>query len=209
MDDFTRLEDAFPRVMPYVNGAPASMVLFYLREAAIEFCARTQVWKRTLDPVLSEIGKTRYTLPLPDGAALSKLLRFKYDDRPRRCIVDQVTGVDLSDDMYQGEVVWTDDLSTFVVSPAPAEDGKEMVLTVSLKPKSNGFTIPTFIFDQFIDGIANGAISRITSIPRQNFTDLQQASGRGAMFESAVGKAAMRASRGFGRVHQRSKVHFY
>lgn len=207
--DTTPLEDAFPRVLPYVNGAPSLTVLFHLREAAIEFMSRTLAWRVQLDPVLTEVDVSQYDLVLPDCAALVKLLRYKLDAEDGLDIVDPDKGQELIDRGYSVDAVWTTDRTTFHVNPVPKTAGKSMVLTAALKPALDATEIPTTIFDHYIDAIASGAIGRIAALPRQSFSDREQAALHMGLFKDRIDSVALQVARGFGRTSQRVRGHYF
>lgn len=207
--DFISLEDAIWRVAPYVNGAPSALMLAQLRDAACDFCARTLIWRTTLTPVLTVVDQTAYTLPLPANSSLVKLISYSSDGSDQRQIVDAAEGeFRLSNNDYT-ECVWTDDRQIFRVSPPPKTAGLPMVLTVALKPSDNTVLVPEFIMDQHAATISAGAIARISAIPRQAFTDLQQAGIHEGVFTLRTKRVALSMARGFGRNARRTNVVWY
>lgn len=207
--DTTPLEDAYSRVTPYVQGAPDQTVLHHLREAAIEFCSRTLIWRATLAAVVTVVDHGTYTLPLLDESALVKILRYSFDGQDDRAVVSPDTGLDLLDRGDSADAVWTDDLVTFKVSPVPATAAKEMILTVALKPSQDALEIPAFLFEHHIRSIAAGAISTISAMPRQPWSDLKQADIQAGVFKNAIDKATFNVGKGHGRSQQRVRAHFF
>lgn len=194
------------RVAPFVNGAPSALMLAHLREAAIDFCTRTLVWRETLPPVLTAVDDTTYAIPLPQHSALVKLISYTLQDRDRRDIVDAGEGELRLSDGDATESAWTEDRVNFRVSPAPKVAGWPMVLTVALKPSDSTVMVPSFILNQHAATIAAGAIARLSSIPRQSFTDLQQAEIQSGIYNLQTKRLALAASRGFGRNTRRTSV---
>ena len=207
--DTTDLEDAVPAVAPYVNGAPFATILYHLREAAIEFCTRTLVWRVDLDPILTVVDQGTYALKLPDESRVVKLLRYQLGEHPYGNIVTPDKGQDLLDYNSGYDAIWTTDKLNVSVCPVPKAAGQSMAITVALRPSADALTIPEFLFEDYATCIAEGAVSRIAAIPRQSFTDLQQAAVYGAKFKDEMDRVAAAAGKGFGRSRNRSRAFMY
>lgn len=208
--DSTDLEDAYSMVAPYVNGAPYATVLYHVREAAIDFCTGTLCWRATLPTVLTVVDRGNYDLKLPDQSKLVKLLRYKYDDREQYGgAVSADQGAAMRDQNSSADAVWSDDRLTFSVNPIPKEAGKAMIITVALKPSSDATSIPSNIFEDFGTAIAEGAIGRIAAIPRQSFSDMQQAQMFMAKFKDEIDRVAAAVSAGYSRGARRTKSFLY
>lgn len=208
--DTTDIEDAYSMVAPYVQGAPFATIIYYLREAAIDFCTKTLCWRATLAPVLTVVDRGEYDLKLPDQSKLVKLLRYKFDDREQtEGVVSPDQGAALLDQTSSADAIWTENRVTFKVCPVPTVAAKEMVLTVALKPSSDSTCIPSNIFEDFATAIAEGAIGRIAAIPRQAFSDMQQASLYQGKFQDEIDRVAAAVSAGFGRSTKRVRPFLY
>ena len=66
------IEDLYPQVLPSVRGCPHPVVLGAIQAAAVEFCRRTLIWRKTLPAVASVMAGLTFTAPLV--AALSGTL---------------------------------------------------------------------------------------------------------------------------------------
>lgn len=207
--DTTELEDAFPHVLPYVQGAPDPTVLYHLRQAAIEWCTRTMCWRADLDPVLTVVDQTAYDIPLPVDSALIRILGWSVNGgRPMKCVTPDA-GQALRLNSHTADALWTADKVTFELNPVPAEAGKSIVLTVGLKPSQDALEIPTSVFEQHIKHIAAGAISSIAMLPRQPWTDMQLAALKAGEFTDNLHRTAAAVSRGNARVGLRVVGQFY
>lgn len=201
--DTTELEDALRYVIPYVPGAPDPAVIQHLRDKAIEFCTRTLVWQGPLENVLTVADTAEYEFKLPDDAALVKVLSWKIGDRG-----DWVTPAyarQLQGEASESDVAWTENMKTFFVNPTPAEAGSVMSIVAAMKPTMDATEIPSFIYDQHIRAIADGAIGTLSAM-KQPWQDMAQAAFYMERFDRAVSRAASAISRGNGRTRDRRVV---
>ena len=53
-----------PFVLPHVRSCPNPVAQHHIRQAAIEFCRRTLIWRKTLAPVSSVLAAITFTAPL-------------------------------------------------------------------------------------------------------------------------------------------------
>ena len=208
--DTVALEDKLAYVLPYVSGAPHQTVVFHLRQAAIAFCRRTLLWHGTLKPVLTVVNRDTYNIPLPDESRLVQIVRFRIGDR---CDADLLMPAAGRWQRAQGtgnaDGVYTEDRSRFTVLPMPTSAGLAMLIDAALCPTEDAAEIPEFLTDQYMQDIACGAIGSIQAIPRQSFTDMQQAAVYTDKFNNAISRAARIASKGSTRSVQRVRGHFF
>ncbi len=207
--DTTELEDAYPHVSPYVPGAPDPTLLYHLRQAAIDWCTRTLCWQTDLDAILTVVDQDTYEIPIPIDTALVKILGWSVDAAEPLACTTAAIGRKLKLCGSRADALWTPDKISITVNPMPDTAGKEMVLNVALKPTQDALEIPTFIFEQYIQHIAAGAIARIAALPRQPWTDLQLAAMKGNEFEQTLNRTASAVSRGNARTKVRSVVQWF
>lgn len=201
--DCTELDDALRYVTPYVPGAPDPAVIQHLRDKAIEFCARTLVWQGPLENVLTVANTAEYEFKLPDDSALVKVLSWSIEDRGQW--VSPAYARKLQGESSDADLAWTENMLTFHVNPTPEEAGKVMSIIAALKPTMTATEIPTFIYDQHIRAIADGAIGTLSAM-KQPWQDMAQAAFYMERFDRAVSRAASAISRGNGRTRDRRVV---
>lgn len=201
--DTIELEDAIPLVAPFVPGAPDPTIIQYLREHAIALCERTLVWQGPLEAVLTVADQEAYAFPLPDSAALHRVLSWDIDGRGEW--VTPAYARKVIGDASDADLAWTEDKVQFRVNPTPAEAGKTMTIIAALKPTRDADEIPEFIYEQHIRAIADGAIG-VLSAMKQPWQDMAQAAFYMDRFESAVARAASAIARGNGRTRDRRVV---
>ena len=206
--DTLPLENALSFVLPYVNGCPPQTVIFHLRQAAIEFMRKTLAWQMQLDPVQSVVGQGVYAIPLPDDSRVVKILRYKLGTRYESSLLTPSQGRGYRDDDRGIEGIWSDDLTNFNVTPLPLKV-EPMTLTVALRPDERALEIPENIYEQYIQCIAYGAISTISDIPRQSFTDAGVAAAKGSQFRDEIASVAARVSKGSSSASGRVRSYHY
>ena len=204
MGGVMELEDALPRILPYVNGCPDVTALYHLRQAAIRFFQRTLAWREDLAPVATVADQATYVIPTPASSAVARLLGVALDggeahtvsaDMGRRLQL-HTSGVDAA---------WTMDRSVFTIHPTPGEAGKDMVLRVALKPTQDALQIPGALYEHHIAALCDGALAGILNLPRQTFTDHQLATQFQTRFDHAMATAAAAAARSTSRAPLRVK----
>lgn len=208
--DTVALDEKLSYVLPYVNGAPEATVLHHLRQAVITFCRKTLIWQGTLAPVLTQSNRDTYTIPLPDDARLVQFMRFRLGDRQDSDLLSPALGRwQRMQGQSNADGVYTEDRLTFTVLPTPTIAGEAMLIDAALCPTDDAPEIPEFIADQYMQDIAWGAIGSIQAIPRQSFSDLQQAAIFTDKFNAATSRAARIAGKGSTRATQRVRGHFF
>jgi hypothetical protein len=209
--DTIALDDRLSYVLPYVNGAPASTVRFHLRQAAVQFCRRTLIWQATLDPVLTVVNQDTYPIPLPDDSRLVNIMRFRVAEQCDSELLTPAQGrwQRAHQHYSNADGVYTEDRLNFTVVPMPKIAGQAMVMDVALCPTEDALEIPQFIADQYIQDIALGAIGTIAAIPRQSFSDPNQAASYTTQFNNAISRVARIVSKGSAQSKQRVRGHFF
>jgi len=204
----------FPHILPQVRGCADEVVEFHLRQAAIEFCRRSQCWKQEL-PITTTADVTDYELVLPTDAAVSLLLSISVLDtdgipNDEYDIVNATRGRDMTRNFIDGCFVYlSDDETTLTVQPPPEDDGMTLLPYVSLKPTQTSAGLPDFIANQHTDVIAAGALARLLAMPKTGWRDPAEAAVQRAKFLGDTGSASVVASRGRARARVRTKAFLY
>lgn len=208
------LSDFYPHILPAVRGCDSDTVDFHLRQAAIEFCRRSQAWRAEL-PITAIADTETYTIPLPADSVASMLLAFDMLDSDgnstdRFWLVNANRGRKLQrDNRWTAYVFLSDDGLSLNVQPTPDTSIAQLVPYLSLKPSQTATTLPDFLRDQYADAVAAGALARLLAMPKTAWRDVGDASAQQAKFLSDCGAASVRASRGNARSQTRSRGCFY
>lgn len=170
------------------------------------------VW---LNPVTAGPAATytqlTYAFPLTTDAEVCKFLKFTVNGIKRRVVTPDM-GEDMVFARFQqqswDDVAWTTDRTNFMVSP-PALTPMLYGCTVALQPTQTAVGVPDFVFSDFVEDIAAGALARLLSIPDKAWTDTSLAQAKRNFFEGRVSIAAAKASKGFSRGRRRVTAHFF
>lgn len=204
----TSFEDGLEMILPYANGCPDVTAIFHLRRASIEFFQRTLAWKQRLATIDTVADQDVYSFGIPSQATIAKIIRYEFDGKEAD-VVDGTLGQSLTINQSSGEAIWTEDRVAFNVTPIPAEAGKKMAFQVALKPSHSATTIPTTMWEQYIQYLCLGALAGILDVPGQTFTDPGRAATYRSQFEAAINRTGAQASKSFSRARLSSRAHYF
>lgn len=191
-----------PFILPSAPGCPWPTAVFHLRQAAIDFFQRTLCWRNRL-PISSVATFDNYLMGLPDGSALAKLLKAWVCKSEVKVFGPEDGVAALHGCFVPG--VWTEDRVSFYITPTPEIDGTAIELWVALKPSQTAEGIPDFLYDQYADPLAQGALSRLLAMKGKAWSDPAGAATARGIYERYVGDVQALASRGFSRAKARTR----
>ena len=182
------LESLHPYILPEVIGAPIPAVNLAIIRSAREFCERSLVWEHDIPavPVASNVGCYQLSLPSAD---LIHLTSVKLDGIPVPSLSDASTVGCLH--------YMQPDLEHIELVPVPeiGSGYKLLELRAALKPSRNANEISEFLFNEWAEAIAFGAMS-ILKRQRQSWSDPQGAIADRQEFERKMSEARNRALHG-------------
>ena len=166
------IDDFLPLILPRAPGCPEPIAFDAIRQAAIEFCERTRIWRDTDQFMADEFGD----IFAPAQSVVYQIEDARFDGRRLIPI-----GVQDLNGMYP-DCDWTTktgeqpqyvtQLHPDTIKVVPSMSGM-VTLTLLLKPTNNAQELPDFIFDQYARTIADGALAEILMIPGQPYTNPQ------------------------------------
>lgn len=206
----TDLEDFLPKVLPFAPGCPEPTALEHIRNAIIEFCEETRLWR--FDDTF-EIGDDPNIVCTPQGAVIHEIERCDFNGsrlHPR--------SIDWLDDHHPD---WRSDTKFLTGSPSyftqthpdtiqvvPYSKGRVKVW-LRLKPSEDAEQVPDFIASQHRNMIGWGALVGIMMLPGQPFSDPNRAAYYQARFDQSLGRSSRLQSRGQQRAPIRTKAQFF
>lgn len=214
-------------VMPDVPSCPNAVAVNAIRNAAIEFCQKSLVWRQELDPVDVYQGQDAYDLDnMPYGSVIERILNLYYLgrklapmsmsrlDAKRKLAAASKAAAALgnpTDLTYVPPIVveYGQNSPTQVVLYG-MPDGNFMgglVMNCVLMPSRVSPGIDSSVTDRYLDGIVHGAKSRLMAIPKKPWTDGAIAAYHKREFNTVCGTASADASHGFGRASVRVAMH--
>jgi len=210
------IDELLPRVMEVVPTCPEPTVIRHLRDAAIEFCRRTRVW-RDYDtfPLSSEACEV---IAADSEAQIFEITHASVtvtDDEDE----DAITVSDLEpktvDWLDEENPGWRDETgtpryftqlapNTVRVTPKP-EDAAVLRLELVMVPSITAERFPDELIDTYGQVLADGALSRILILPT-DFAQPQLAVAYAASFNMALGRWGSQVPRGQQRTPRRTKL---
>lgn len=204
----TPFDDFLPFVLPYVPGCADQVALHHLKLASVEFCSRTLVWQEELDPVTANGTATEFTLNLPEGTELVRLLEVTAGEQEYEVLTAQrahrLTKRGRGDSCRKA---WSINRQDLAMQPAPGADVEIQVLA-ALKPQIMTATELPDDLRQYAETIAAGARASIMLLPGE-WRDLTSAQVHRTMFVDEVNTLAMQVARGFGGARIRANPTYY
>jgi hypothetical protein len=199
--------DAFlGKINPYAPGCAIPTAYSAIRDAAIEFCERTRLWRYEDEFAVS--ADEAECIATPVGSVLLDIERAWFDGAR----LTPAT-VDLLDKHMDG---WRDgsltgqpqyisqiELNTLRLIPAQAGTVK---LSLWLKPSQDCLDLPDFLADQYREVIAHGALGRLLMMPGQPYTNADLGAGFLASFERKLVGLSGKGVTGQQRARVRTKA---
>lgn len=205
-----------PYVIPHVAGCSEPLAFQALREAAQEFCTRTNIVQQTFT-VSALAGVAEYDLDVPSQMQLARLLKVGWGtDRwlrvNDRWDVDNalaLRGTVNGDDPVQGDptAAWAEpETAVFKVYPVPDRDLDAMfTVTASYSPTDTATQLDDVLLQRWRRGVVAGALAYLQMMPGQPFTAPTFARHRD-QFETEIGRAIAEARKGAAMTSTRIKA---
>lgn len=206
-------EGWLPYVMPHCPSCPRETALHHIRQAAITFCERTQVWEEDLDAVLGDGFSNEYALALDDQVALSKLREVWVQDSSTSSknqyeIADARRGREAIRNGETCNIAWTLDRTRIGVHPAPVADAV-IDVTATLKPSQGSYSFPDVLFEHHAHRIASGALCELLDLPGTTWRDSLKAGLESAKFHDAITTVAAEQRGGYARKRRDPSARFF
>lgn len=203
-------------VMPHVPGATVNLALHEIKSTIIDFCEKSLILQETLDPITTIENIADYDLEPSKHRVVVKILKGWYKNA--RLIpesVDEIdapslynqTIADVTPTKGDPKIVTQKDPRTFSLYPIPNETvANSITLRVALKPSRSVDTIDDFIYEDYAETIAHGAISRLCISPDKPYYNEKLAVAREALYRAGLNVARDRALKSFVRVNKQVKI---
>lgn len=198
-----------PKIHQFAPGVADPIAYEWLREAAIEFCERTRMWRNFDSYQVAGIfpGDVR----APGGAVIHEIEQVAFNGIELTSKTPAELDLQYPEwrvGRVRGNPQYFTQLEADTIALAPLAAGSVTAWLV-LKPSQGATTLPDFIADQHRQVIADGALGRILAMPGKDWTNLQLAAASSAAFQAKLVKLSNRGSAGQQRAHARSKPSVY
>lgn len=199
------LDDLLPRVLEKAPACPEPTALRHLRDAAIEFCRRTRIWRSSESFEVGDEQGCEVIVP-QQYSAIYEITHARFED------IDLIpVTIDWLDKHKPG---WrTADAGTpaYITQTAPntvrvvpePEDEGELALELILEPSHDAEQLIDVLVQQHDRALADGALSTLLVLPA-DFANPDIAGVHAARFADALGRGSDRIQRGQQRARRRT-----
>lgn len=198
--------DAFlPEINSKAPGCPAPSAYLAILQACDDLCTKLKVWRDTNDVPVNNTGEVDFDVP--DQAVVVDFESVMLGD----CKLEPKT-IDWMDRYMRG---WRrgalDGMPRYYTQLVPDQlivapiDTGILTITTILKPSMDADQVPDFLFQQYHEMIAYGALGRLLQTPDQPFTDVQMGAAYAMAFDQKVSSAQWKGATGQQRAPLRQR----
>lgn len=188
------LREFSPYVLPFVIGCPMPVMIQHVRLAAIDFCRKTQCFKRDLVPKATD-GTVILVMEPPAETQIRQVKAVTVGDRGDWPILGAPQGENFVRTKHPADFCFTPDnrnLHIYALQPS----GTLVTVSAALAPTLLATDLEDALFNEYAQDIAEGAIASIKSVPGQGFTDLVGGPMHRANFQNRINVTSAKVGRG-------------
>jgi len=185
-------------IMPNVQGCPLAIVNNAIKSSAIEFCERSLLWRLDAEPIDVTAGESRYSFLPPDG---SRVIRVTH------AVLNGLTLVPVSrkelNDAYidwktfeqtSPRMFFMDTPTSITLVGKPIEDSASgLRVQVALKPSRSATNCPDFLYEDWAETIAHGALYRLHSMVGKEWAKVDTVAEHYSRYRDGISRAKSKA----------------
>jgi hypothetical protein len=185
-------------IRPEVQGCPDYMIERAVRDSAVDFCTRTDVYVAEPEFVTIVQNVNEYDLSIDEGSELNHILDIFNNTTKLKPVSYSVLLGALGNESTTGTPQYyaQRDNTQFYLAPIPSTSSSYRVL-YSLKPSSTSTSIPDTIGKEYREAISHGALFRLQMMAGQPFGNLSLAGTNRDLFEKSIGRTIRQVKYGF------------
>lgn len=196
-------------VVPHLAADPSEPVTVNaIKNAAIEFCKKSWIWREYTDPISLKKGVYTYDLSPNTSADISAVVTARLNDQA----LTPARQDELDEQLPNWQTVPGTpkkfsqlDTATILMAPLPDIDyPKGLVLSLALQPLRSSDELPDWIATQYWEGIALGAVAKLMLMTKKPWSDPQTGLDKRQQFEAAIGDAKDDVLKGLSRAATRT-----
>jgi hypothetical protein len=203
-------EEFFSWVLPEVAGCPEITALQSIRDSVIQFCELSLIHQVDHDPisVVAKIADYDIETPLTNYRVLKVMKAFYKGKELAPAGPDEVTDPALYNSTIGGytptyntpTAFFQKDTTRITLMPIPDQTlALAITMRIALVPTRSSVGCEDFIFEQWVEPIAAGAVARLQLSSGRPYSNPQAARDNQARFMAGVNIARLRAVRGYNR----------
>lgn len=203
----TSLTSFLPYVLPHVVGCTNMLAEQAVLSSCIEFCTQTLLVQELSTQTVTA-GVVDYTVDVPASSVLVRVLGVIHEDSwlTPNSIENMRSGVALRGDVgdstatestprvYFQKTPTSEDITLYPVPVYTVANG--LAVRAAFAPSRSASSVDDVLFNNWVEPIAAGAISRLMMIPGQPFSAPALAGAYRVQFDVATRKAAIVARSG-------------
>lgn len=180
--------------MPNVQGCPIGVADASIRNATVEFCEKTGLWKS--DSVVTDViaGESRYGFATPTGSRVVECDTALLNSKP----LVPMTLQNLNEQMpswrdleeAKPRLFFMDSDQTIRLVGVPTEDmSNALFIQVILKPSRDALECPDWLYEDWAEVIAHGALARLHAMAGRPWAKEKLVSYHMRMFRLGMARA--------------------
>jgi len=195
------------KLAPSVPGCPRPTIEQYVRDAAIEVCEKTLVWRYEQPLIRLTPGVYDYEYETPQDSEIVAVVYAAVNGSPIDAITEEKLhmlfpdwpSTDVTkraDPRYMSQL----DPDNFVVAPIPGADKQyDIKMFVALKPTPTATSMDKTAFDECEQLIMHGALQHLLILPNKSWTDRELAGYHAKQFAYKTASRRAKANLGVAR----------
>jgi len=200
-------ESVVQRLVTHVPGCPFPVIEKFVRDAAIEVCEKTLVWKYEQPSIRLTPGIHDYPYEPPTQAEVHAYIWVTINDDPITPLtIEQLYSIypawPNSDPEALAKPQHISHLNpdNFVVAPLPDDDEDyDVNMLVALKPLRTATGMDQTVLDEIENAVMDGALAALYRLPEKPWTDKSLAEYHSKQFTYRNTERRARANLGAGR----------
>lgn len=203
-------EKFLDEVMPGMPGLIQAMAINAIRNATIEFCARSWVLNDQIDSISLRAGQVDYDLDPPsNGLVVHEIIKLYYHGKE---LIPGMPEGDVERSSIHGNPrrFYQDKPQVVSLFPVPELDEPGAITArVALKPSRTSSGIERYVFENYLEQIAYGAKGKLKAMANVPWGNPDQAIVDTARFNSACASVKLKVQRQFVRTRVRVKPQYF
>lgn len=209
--DTKPLDVFMPLIMPHAKGAPLPTAYNALRNAAIEFCERTRLWRWTDEFDVTDLQCEQIDTPTDSVVHEIESVRFngaKLDPAGAEWLDHEYRNTEWEARYRNGNPQFYTQRELGSIMIAPYATGR-VRWDLYLKPHPEARSLPAFMSRDYRQLIAEGALGYLLMTPEQPFSNPDLATFYQLKFNNNMDKLFDKKSKGQQRARIRTKANWF
>lgn len=193
----------YDEVLPEVQGCPQALANYAIAKAAISFCEKSRIYRLDHTPINVVAGTSSYDWAPGTSLVVVRAEKVWYNAKPLEAKSSKE--LDAIYDNWPAEsgtplyfLQERADKLILVPNPAAALTAG-LTAKVSVTPANDAVDIIDWIWQEYVEEIGRGAKAMLMNMDSKPWSNPAKAAKYDAEFEADIGKANLRAERGFTR----------